>query len=301
RDQVQVEVEHVLATRTPVRAEDVDRLRTRRAPDPRRDPLRDRQAVRRDVVRRVEERRVMIARDDQRVPRTQRLDVHERDRTIILVHQADHLLAVDDAAEDARLVDHGIISSGAGAEGACLPTRHAGSGPPPDVAARPARCQITTERLTSSTRGMSAVEHPTDTGASEATVAPILPLLLLESIRAHDRPREVLQNEDLASSLPRRLGLTGVVESRIRRYEEEQRRGRGVPLDDVLDLIRLVLRRPDAELILRQTGEELARRHFKRISAATVSALGCLPGTAGAAALRRAVRSMLRRATGASD
>lgn len=148
---------------------------------------------------------------------------------------------------------------------------------------------------------MSAVEHPTDTGASEATVAPILPLLLLESIRAHDRPREVLQNEDLASSLPRRLGLTGVVESRIRRYEEEQRRGRGVPLDDVLDLIRLVLRRPDAELILRQTGEELARRHFKRISAATVSALGFLPGTAGAAALRRAVRSMLRRATGASD
>jgi len=64
---------------------------------------------------------------------------------------------------------------------------------------------------------MAQVESQRTTDRPAALVAPLLPLVLLESVRAHDRPREVLEDEDLAASLPRRLGLTGVVETQIPR------------------------------------------------------------------------------------
>ena len=94
----------------------------------------------------------------------------------------------------------------------------------------------------------------------EATIAPALPLALLESIRAHDRPSEVLEDEDLTTSMPRRLGLTDVIDSQIRRYREDGRRG--VPLTEVADLFRLVLRRPDAEAIMRGAGANHRREQF---------------------------------------
>mgnify|MGYP001331198764 CR=1 FL=1 len=141
---------------------------------------------------------------------------------------------------------------------------------------------------------MSTAERRRESERSSTVVAPLLPLALLESIRAHDRPREVLEDENLAASLPRRLGLTGVVESQIRRYEEADRKGRSVPLDEVRDLLRLVLRRPDAAPILRDAGTRLAQGHRRRVSSAAVSVFGVLPGVTAAAA-RRAARSLLRR------
>jgi predicted hydrocarbon binding protein len=88
-----------------------------------------------------------------------------------------------------------------------------------------------------------------------------LPLAILESVRHHDRPAEVLEDEDLAASLPRRLGLTGVVESQIHRYRIARKRRERIPFADVSDLLKLVLRRPDSEAILREAGHDLARHH----------------------------------------
>lgn len=145
---------------------------------------------------------------------------------------------------------------------------------------------------------MSAAPDQNRSGRPQGAVPPVLPLSLLESIRAHDRPREVLEDEDLAVSLPRRLGLTGVVESQIQRYEEAARKGRSIPVDEVLDLFRLVLRRPDAEPILREAGARIAQRHFRRLPAPAVAALGVLPRAAVSAAARRSARSLLRRLVG---
>ncbi|MFO7260883.1 MAG: hypothetical protein DIU52_006990 [bacterium] len=128
----------------------------------------------------------------------------------------------------------------------------------------------------------------------EATIAPAVPLALLESVRAHDRPSEVLEDEDLTVSMPRRLGLTDVIDSQIRRYRANGRRA--VPLTEVADLFRLVLRRPDAEAILRAAGTMIGRELF---STGAPGALRLLPRTARNALLRRALRRRMLRLTGA--
>src|SRR6476660_8849379 len=101
----------------------------------------------------------------------------------------------------------------------------------------------------------------------DAGVPASLPLSLLEAVRAHDRPAEVLEDENLTVSLPRRFGLTDVVDTQIRQFEAAQRAGRNVRLDEVVNLMRLVLRRPDAGLIMEDTGRRFAQWHFDRRSA----------------------------------
>lgn len=132
----------------------------------------------------------------------------------------------------------------------------------------------------------------------EATVGPWLPLALLESIRAHDRPRTVLEDEDLTASLPRRLGLTGVIEAQIQRYQEAARRGRKVAVGEVVDLVRLVLRRPDAEPILHDAGVRLAERQFERLPLPSATLIDVLPRAARNALLRRAGKRLLKRVAG---
>lgn len=131
------------------------------------------------------------------------------------------------------------------------------------------------------------------------TVAPTLPLALLEAVRSHDRPREVLEDEDLAASLPRRLGLTDVIESQIRQYEEAVRRNRSVPQEQFGDLVRLVLRRPDAETVFRDAGHRVAHRYFQSMPGPALLALRLLPARVGFLAVNRGARRMLRRAVGA--
>jgi hypothetical protein len=144
-------------------------------------------------------------------------------------------------------------------------------------------------------------ERDRPAGDARGTVAPVLPLALLESIRDHDRPGEVLEDEDLSASLPRRLGLTGVVEGQIHKYEQAYRRGRRVPAAEVLNLMRLLLRRPDAEEILRQAGHQIARRHFHGVPGAWVGMLRLLPRRMAFISIRRSARRMLRRIVGAGE
>ena len=87
----------------------------------------------------------------------------------------------------------------------------------------------------------------------------MVPLALLETVRDQDRPVEFLEDEDVSVSMPRRLGLSGIVTSQIQRYEAAVASGNRVPLSELTSLMQLVLRRPDAEPILREAGRRVAR------------------------------------------
>ncbi|MEJ2502736.1 MAG: hypothetical protein P8177_05370 [Gemmatimonadota bacterium] len=125
-----------------------------------------------------------------------------------------------------------------------------------------------------------------------------LPLAILESVRAHDRPEEVLEDEDLAASLPRRLGLTGVVESQIHRYRIARKRREQIRFEEVGDLLRLVLRRPDAEAILREAGQELARHHGGKLVSRVATAARVLPNALSSRLAVRSLRRLMRRLGG---
>ena len=60
--------------------------------------------------------------------------------------------------------------------------------------------------------------------ASRRRVQAIVALRLLEVMRDQDLPVEVLEEEDPAVTMPRRLGLSEVVERQIRSYREDVRR-----------------------------------------------------------------------------
>lgn len=125
-----------------------------------------------------------------------------------------------------------------------------------------------------------------------------LPLAILESIRQHDRPAEVLEDEDLTASLPRRLGLTGVVESQIHRYRVARKRRERIPSSEVGDLLRLVLRRPDCEPILREAGHAIARHHAHKLRSRMAAIGRVLPDALGMRLAAGTLRRMLRRIGG---
>ncbi|HUF51679.1 MAG TPA: hypothetical protein VMN60_12705 [Longimicrobiales bacterium] len=124
-------------------------------------------------------------------------------------------------------------------------------------------------------------------------VAPAFPLAVLESVRTHDRPEEALEDEDFTVSMSRRLGMTGMVGIQIHRYETTQRAGGTVRLDEVMGLIRLVLRRADAEPILHETGQRLARHYFRRTPHLWQRVLHRAPNKLGLSSTRRAAQRAL--------
>jgi hypothetical protein len=89
-------------------------------------------------------------------------------------------------------------------------------------------------------------------------IAAVFGLTLLEVIRSQDLPAEILQDEDPSVTLPRRLGLSDVIDRQIRQYREAVRKRRKMTETEVIDLIGLVLRRPDAEEIFLRAGRSLA-------------------------------------------
>ncbi|MBT8336431.1 MAG: hypothetical protein KJO11_07490 [Gemmatimonadetes bacterium] len=89
-------------------------------------------------------------------------------------------------------------------------------------------------------------------------IAAVFGLTLLEVIRSQDRPAEILQDENPSVTLPRRLGLSDVVDRQIRQYGEAVKKRRRMTETEVIDLMGLVLRRPDAEEIFLRAGQRLA-------------------------------------------
>jgi hypothetical protein len=110
-----------------------------------------------------------------------------------------------------------------------------------------------------------ALRAPDGPRRVEAVVA----LRLLEVIRDRDLPRDLLEDEDPSRTMPRRFGLSDVVERQIRTYREHARRGVRLSDEEVKGLFRFVIRRPDAEEIFHQVGRLLANpggtRHWSRV------------------------------------
>ena len=125
-----------------------------------------------------------------------------------------------------------------------------------------------------------------------------LPLAILESVRTHDRPAEVLEDEDLTASLPRRLGLTGVVDNQIHRYRLARKRRERIGYAEVGDLLRLVLRRPDSEPILREAGHAIARHHGRKPLYRLAAVGRLLPGSVSLRIAKRILRRLLHRIGG---
>jgi hypothetical protein len=76
-------------------------------------------------------------------------------------------------------------------------------------------------------------------------------------MRGLDRPQEVLEDEDPTRTMPRRLGLSDVVDRQIRALRDDVRRKVRLADDEVQGLIRLVVRRPDARDVFTQAGRLL--------------------------------------------
>lgn len=141
---------------------------------------------------------------------------------------------------------------------------------------------------------------PASRGATEDTpcVLPTLPLELLETMRDMDRPDEVLENEELSASMPRRLGLSDIVHLQIHKLREEVRRGRPQTPASVEDLIRLVIKRPDAEEICVEAGRRVARRAWEQKAAVTRRTVRLLPTGVRMRRARIAAERLFRKLNG---
>lgn len=83
-------------------------------------------------------------------------------------------------------------------------------------------------------------------------------LRLLEVLRDLDHPGEILEDENPSVTMPRRLGLSDVVERQIRTYREDVKKRTRLTDAEIRDLFRLVTRRPDANEIFLRAGRTLA-------------------------------------------
>jgi predicted hydrocarbon binding protein len=125
-------------------------------------------------------------------------------------------------------------------------------------------------------------------------VAPFVPLLLLETLRDMDRPEEVLEGEDLTTSMPRRFGLNDVVYMQIHRFREALRRGRPQTASEVENLIRLVIRRPDAEEIFEEAGRRVAGHAWEQRAGMYRRTVRVLPRALALRSAQRALRRLFR-------
>lgn len=79
-------------------------------------------------------------------------------------------------------------------------------------------------------------------------------------MRDMDLPVEVLEDEDPTRTIPRRFGLSDVVERQIRTHKDDVRRGVRLTDEDVRGLFRFVIRRPDSAQVFRRVGLLLAEQ-----------------------------------------
>ncbi len=132
------------------------------------------------------------------------------------------------------------------------------------------------------------------TTAMTGHVDPNIALALLRALRSRDRPDEMLGDEDLQQSLPRRLGLSNVVEKQIDRYSALRGRRRRLEAKELGDLFRLVSRRADAEAVFGEAGRRLAEQELSRRGVGARFALVLSPGSIRRRVLVRALQRMAR-------
>jgi len=123
-------------------------------------------------------------------------------------------------------------------------------------------------------------------------VQAVVALRLLEVIKDRDLPGELLEDEDPSRTIPRRFGLSDVVDRQIRAYKGDARKNVRLTDGEVSDLFRFVIRRPDGDQVFEQVGRLLAApdrpRRWGRL----------LPRRAQFAIARTSVRRRLKRLFG---
>lgn len=87
----------------------------------------------------------------------------------------------------------------------------------------------------------------------------IVPLALLEAIRNLDTPIDDGLAELPVETVSKRLGMSTTVAAQIGRYRETAEKDGSVPSDEVVQVFRLVGRRPDAALVYADAGRRAAR------------------------------------------
>ncbi|HEX8693972.1 MAG TPA: 4-vinyl reductase [Longimicrobium sp.] len=130
--------------------------------------------------------------------------------------------------------------------------------------------------------------------AGAPSVTPVFPLILLETMRDMDRPEEYLEGEDVALSMPRRLGLSDVIYTQIHRFREEVKRKRLQSAEVVADLIRLVIRRPDCDEIFEEAGRRVARHAWMERSPGFRRMVRFMPPVLAQRSARKAARRLFR-------
>jgi len=101
----------------------------------------------------------------------------------------------------------------------------------------------------------SASPPPSSVGPRR--VQAVVALRLLEVMRDMDLPMEILEDEDPTQTIPRRFGLSDVVERQIRTYREDVKRRVRLTDDEIRGLFRFVIRRPDGPEVFRSVGRLL--------------------------------------------
>lgn len=81
-----------------------------------------------------------------------------------------------------------------------------------------------------------------------------------------DRPAVRLEDEDVRLTMPRRLGLSEVVDRQIALFRGHVRRGHKLTDDEFAEFIRLVMRRPDAAEVFFTMGSQLASSEVRRVT-----------------------------------
>jgi len=89
-------------------------------------------------------------------------------------------------------------------------------------------------------------------------VQAVVALRLLEVMRDMDLPVETLEAEDTTRTIPRRFGLSDVVERQIRTYKDDVRKRLRITDEEIQGLFRFVIRRPDGAEVFHQVGRLLA-------------------------------------------
>ena len=124
-----------------------------------------------------------------------------------------------------------------------------------------------------------------------ATAVPaIIPLSLLEAIRNLDTPVEDGLEELAEEIVVRRLGLSPTVAAQIQRYHQAADRDVGIDQDEVVSVLRLVGRRPDAPLVFADAGRRAARYAARSGGPARTLARVSPAGVGRRIALRAAAR-----------
>lgn len=135
-------------------------------------------------------------------------------------------------------------------------------------------------------------DSPSLQDPAAASTTPVVALALLEALRSTDTPEEVLEDEDVQQSLPRRLGLSEVVGTQIRRYRDLKDRKAKMSARELADLLVLVDRRPDAGDVFERAGAWLARRSLREKRLRRSIARVPLPGAVQRALALRTARGV---------